>query len=219
MNENPVTFSASFTTVKTFLPSFVKTITLSQEEYSNFIGQAEHIEILEKKYTEALIRENKLQEEVQKLRSQVADLQRRHFGTSSEKLKPTTTSPEGTPDTQPSKKRGGQPGQNGHGRTKQPSSLPVLNEIIPVGVCACEQCGKVYKILNSYEESDVIEIHVKAHIRRIQREKAIATCNCKGNKKIITAPIPPKLIPKSPYGASIFERILLDKYNYGQPVN
>ena len=44
-------------------------------------------------------------------------------------------------------------------------------------------------------------------------------CLCKGVSNVITAPMPPKVIPKSPYGISIWEAVLLNKFHYSQPTN
>jgi len=44
-------------------------------------------------------------------------------------------------------------------------------------------------------------------------------CSCQGVPDTITAPMPPKVIPKSPYGISIWEAVLLSKFHYCQPTN
>jgi len=44
-------------------------------------------------------------------------------------------------------------------------------------------------------------------------------CTCKGVPNTITAPMPPKVLPKSPYGISIWEAVLLTKFHYCQPTN
>jgi len=44
-------------------------------------------------------------------------------------------------------------------------------------------------------------------------------CSCKGVPNTITAPMPPKVIAKSPYGNSIWEAVLLTKFHYCQPTN
>ena len=113
--------------------------------------------------------------------------------------------------------RGQQKGSASHGRTVR-SNLPVIPEVIPLSETACGMCGLEYSLLAD-EESDIIEIEVAAHVRRIKRQKCAKNCTCVPGSKFITAPAPPKLIPRSPYGNSIWEEILLSKFLHAQPVN
>src|SRR5207302_1088715 len=69
------------------------------------------------------------------------------------------------------------------------------------------------------ESSDVIEIQVQAHIRRIQRPRYHKTCQCPQVPGIVTAPPAPRVIPKSPLGVSVWTMVLLDKYLYGRPTH
>ena len=62
-------------------------------------------------------------------------------------------------------------------------------------------------------ESEIIEVDVKAHKRVIIRSCMRKDCSCKGVPNTVTAPMPPKVIPKSPYGISIWETVLLN-YQY-----
>ncbi len=61
------------------------------------------------------------------------------------------------------------------------------------------------------EDSEQIEIEVGAYRRVIRRRRYQRTCTCDG-ANIVTAPVPPKLIPKGRYGLSVWVEILLDKY-------
>jgi transposase len=61
------------------------------------------------------------------------------------------------------------------------------------------------------EDSEQIEIEVRAYRRVIRRRRYQRSCTCDG-PSIVTAPVPPKLIPKGRYGISIWVEILLDKY-------
>jgi len=71
------------------------------------------------------------------------------------------------------------------------------------------------------EHSEVIEVEVKAHIRRYRRQSYTRhpSCTCEATPVIITAPAPPKLIPRSPYGVSFWVEVILGKYRYGQPTH
>ena len=61
------------------------------------------------------------------------------------------------------------------------------------------------------EDSEQIEIDVRAYRRVIHRRRYQRTCTCQG-RRTITAPPAPKLIPKGRYGISLWVEILLDKY-------
>ena len=61
------------------------------------------------------------------------------------------------------------------------------------------------------EDSEQIEIEVCAYRRVIRRRRYRRTCTCDG-PITLTAPPPPKLIPKGRYGISVWVEILLDKY-------
>jgi transposase len=56
-------------------------------------------------------------------------------------------------------------------------------------------------------------------VRRIRRKRYQPTCECDLHPGIITAPGPPKLIPKGRYGISLWVTILLDKYCFLRPTH
>jgi transposase len=58
---------------------------------------------------------------------------------------------------------------------------------------------------------------VRAHRRVIRRRRYWPTCSCAAHPGIVTAPPPPRLIPKSILGISIWVNLLLDKYLFYQP--
>jgi transposase len=76
-------------------------------------------------------------------------------------------------------------------------------------VCPC--CGLPLLPLSDTEDSEQIEIEVSAYRRVIHRRRYRRTCTC-GGPITVTAPPPPKLIPKGRYGISVWVEILLDKY-------
>ena len=65
--------------------------------------------------------------------------------------------------------------------------------------------------LSDTEDSEPIEIEVSAYRRVLHRRRYRRTCTCEG-PITLTAPPPPKLIPKGRYGISVWVEILLDKY-------
>jgi len=70
------------------------------------------------------------------------------------------------------------------------------------------------------EHSKVIEVEVKAHVRRIRCTAYTRHpgCTCEDTSLIVTAP-PPRLIPRSDYGVGFWVEVILSKYRYGQPSN
>ena len=72
-------------------------------------------------------------------------------------------------------------------------------------------------MMSDTEDSEVLEIDVRAHRRRIRRRRYRATCDCDPTRRTLTAPPPPKLIPKGNYGISIWVHVLLDKYSSYRP--
>src|SRR5207244_8284381 len=80
----------------------------------------------------------------------------------------------------------------------------------------CPGCGQPLAEMTDTEDSEQIEIDVKAHRRVIRRRRYRKTCTCPGGQTT-TAPAPAKLIPKSVLGTSVWVEILLAKYYNHQP--
>ena len=173
------------------------------------------------RHADAVKRIEQLKEELDQSQGQTRALQDKLFGRKSEKSARSDRSndlfdPEEV--TAAAKKRGAQPGQAGHGR-RDYSHLPAEEEFVPLPEesLACPHCGKLAKLMSATEDSDVLEIEVRAHRRRIRRRRYRATCDCDPARRTLTAPSPPKLIPKGNYGISIWVHVLLDKYSSYRP--
>ena len=67
------------------------------------------------------------------------------------------------------------------------------------------------------EDSEQVEFEFVIYRRRIRRRRYRKTCNCPG-PRTLTAPKPPKLIPKSRYGNSVWVHLLLEKFLLGRPM-
>ncbi len=160
----------------------------------------------------------KLQEEVEHLGGENRKLQAQLFGRKSEKHSARDRSndledPQETA-TQPQRRRGQQPDKPGPQR-RDYEHLPVREEDIelPAEQGVCPDCGLPLKLRSDTEDSEQIEIEVGAYRRKLRRRRYQASCSCRPGR-IVTAPPPPKLIPKGLYGTSVWVEILVDKF-YG----
>ena len=173
-------------------------------------------------YQRACEREARLEEEIEQKEALIRDLRRRLFGKKSE-TSGTRQDVEEQPTEATKRPRGQQRGGRGHGRIQRPD-LPVIEEHheLQGDSCSCPSCGLPYLPFPGYEESDIFEIDVKAYRRRVYRNRYQKSCSCSltvNPPTIIVAPPPAKVIPKSPYGISIWVHILLGKFLYAQPLN
>ena len=168
-------------------------------------------------HTRAVEREEALKEEIKQKDAMIRDLNQRLYGKKSEKSKGKSEVNANTTGKTPKNPRGQAVGSVGHGRTVR-SNLPIVHETILLSETACAICGLEYTGLPD-EESNIIEVFVSAHVRRIHRQKCAKNCTCTAGAMIITAPAPAKLIPKSPFSNSVWEEILLNKFLHAQPIN
>ena len=171
------------------------------------------------RHADALERIAVLEQENEHLRGENRRLQAQLFGQKTEKQSAKDRSnhldglEEDKPKSDPSKPK------KSPKRREQPH-LPVIEQIIelPPDERACPNCGKPRQAMTATEDSEQIEIDVKAHRRVIRRKRYLQTCDCPNCQKTITAPAPPKLIPKSLLGTSVWVEILLAKYFNHQPI-
>jgi transposase len=187
------------------------------------LTQAEHIELkwqgsYWKSQHRLLKKQNEeLKQELELAHAKIRDLKQRLYGKKSEKG--TTKRDKPTTDDNPasSRPRGQQRGSQGHGRTSRPD-LPVVEEARDVAPedKQCCICGKAYDALPQTEDSRIIEVQVKAHVRLIRRKMYSQACECAGAPGVITAPPAPRLIPKGVAGISIWTEVLLNKFLFSR---
>lgn len=170
-------------------------------------------------HTRALERIAVLEAENEHLRGENRRLQQQLFGKKSEKGSSQDRSNrlDGFDDKDSSASPGPKKKPRGLQR-RDFSHLPAREEIIdlPADERLCATCSKPFAVMTDTEDSEQIEIDVKAHRRVIRRRRYRKTCTCSGCYTI-TTPTPPKLIPKSLLGTSVWVEVLLAKYFNHQP--
>lgn len=170
----------------------------------------------------AVQREAKLNDQVHLLEGEIRELKRRLFGRKSETASATQpkTNPKSASVNAKPRKRGQQPGSQGHGRRNH-DHLPTTDErcTLPVDQQCCSCCGEPFEEIPGTTDGDILEIEVKAHRRRYQRQRYRRTCTCPKQPAVVTAPPPDKLIPKSNLGISIWTMILQHKFEFYQPLH
>ncbi len=173
---------------------------------------------IEQNNVRASERETLLKNELELKEAQIRDLRHRLFAKKSESIDKTIKQQLWQAIKRP---RGQQRGSRGHGRTQRPD-LPVIEEHREDPNAHCTHCGLQYSAFPGAEESEIVEIEVKAYRRKVFRKRYIKSCSClpaKDSPQIIVAPPAPKIIPKSHYGISIWVHILLAKFLYAQPLH
>ncbi len=143
-----------------------------------------------------------LKKQVKNLLSNRKVLSNSLYGRRSEKQK---SSPSG-------RRRGQQPGAPGHGRTARPDIEVVEESWHPSDdeiTCSC--CGERY-VANGKRTSKISEIKVKAHTRRINRFRYRRSCDCESSPLYVTAPAPARLFEHTPYGTSVWDLLIYERY-------
>jgi transposase len=167
-------------------------------------------------YQRAKTREDQLKSRIKELEAKLNLREQQLFGRKTEQSK--GGSEQHAAENNPARKRGQQPGTKGHGRRRH-EQLSIKEEFheLPAEEQCCSRCGLPYAPFPGTEDSDMVEVQVKAHVRRIKRKRYRPTCSCPGLAVIITAPGPAKLIPKGAYGDSVWIQVLLDKFLLYRP--
>ncbi len=172
-------------------------------------------------HARAVQRAERLEAEVEQLRGENRTLQDQLFGRKSEAASSRDRSNgleggDGPAPTLPTK-RGQRKDRPGPTR-RDYSHLPVVEELreLPAEQCVCPQCGATLSPSDT-EDSEQIEIEVRAYRRRIRRRRYQRTCPCSNCPRTVTAGPAPKLIPKGLLGVSVWVEILLDKFASYRP--
>lgn len=202
-------------------PFAIEFIKVSRQEMIQLKADCNNYKSLHQR---ALLKIKALEEEIALEKGKVRDLNHRLYGKKTEK---GTSKPDAIPSSDdfvgpppPPAKRGAKKGRANRPRHQHPD-LPVKEEIIsiPDEQLSCPECGEAYAPFPKTEDSEIIEIHVAAHVRKIKREQAKAGCHCPNSSGLITAPTAPRIYPKARYGVSVWVLVLLDKFQSYTPSN
>jgi transposase len=177
-------------------------------------------------HARALERIAVLEQDNEHLRGENRRLQEQLFGQKSEKRSRNDRSNDldGLDDEDPTES-GSPDGSQAGPKKKQKGPkrrdfrhLPAQEQFVelPKDERICPTCRKPLVEMTDTEDSEQIEIDVKAYRRVLRRRRYRKTCTCPGCQTI-TAPTPAKLIPKSLLGTSVWVEILLAKYFNHQP--
>lgn len=167
-------------------------------------------------HARAVQREDALKAKIEELSAQLHQSERRLFGEKSERSKSKAS---GKESVQGQRKRGQQRGAAGHGRRRRGEQLPVSEEIWDLDEPQrhCPRCQRPYEELEQSEDSEIIEVEVRAHRRLIRRRRYRPSCQCRVQPGIVTAAGPTKLIAKGSLGISVWVSALIDKFLFQRP--
>ena len=215
-------------------PNATVYVTLTKQEHIELVTRANSWKSLHRRAVErAQWREGRYQRVLRQIKEQAADrevalraelevahaklraLQQRMFGRKSERRRGGTEQRAQALVTR--SPRGHQRGAPGHGRTMQ-SHLPERNELVEFDAAPqCPNCGLGFSIFPGTEDSEVLEIEVRAYRRVIHRRRYRPGCGCGCVAGIVTTPPPARLIERGKFGMSVWASVLLDKFLYGRP--
>jgi transposase len=169
----------------------------------------------------AAARMAELEQQLAAAKARIRQLEQHCFGRSSEsstsidKAPAMSDSPPG-----PTRRRGQQRGKPGPPR-RDHSALPQVEETLdlPEAQRRCSSCGLAFASFPGTEDSEILEIEVKAHRRIIHRRRYRPACSCGKHQGIVCAAPAERVIPKTTLGVSIWVEVLLDKYLSHRPTN
>ena len=202
-------------------------VTLTKQEHVELVTQANYWKSCHHRATlrshwaelehrraldQAALREAALRGELELAQAKIRDLQQRVFGRKSERSKGANESLSSVS----SRPRGHQRGRPGHGRKMHPH-LPTHVELVELVGATCPKCGLGLSEFPGTEDSEVVELEVKAYRRVIRRRRYQPSCNCGCLPGVVTARAPARLIERGKFGLSVWSRVLLDKFVYGRP--
>ena len=155
------------------------------------------------------LRVEKLELDLDKLRSTRSVLSKALYGSRSERQKKPGTG----------RKRGQQRGTAGHGRTQRPG-LGQKKETRdpPEDARVCPRCGKPYAA-NGERCTTLFEIDIEAYENTIVRPRYRRGCDCASSPREVTAPAVTRLFETTPYGFSVWTCMLYERFVCCRPLH
>jgi len=161
--------------------------------------------------------------ELEKLRADLAVLQRMVFGRSSERSRPEPPGSDATPGP------GGQGGGTGTGKRRGPgaragrrdySHLPRFEVLwdFPGGGYCCPGCGTPFTGLGSDHVTEQLDWLVAVRVRADCRRRYRRACDCRV-PATVTAPGPPKAIGKGLFTNAFLAMLLTERFAAGRSMN
>jgi transposase len=117
------------------------------------------------------------------------------------------------------RRRGKKRGEKGYGRKKR-EELPgeEIRHELPEEKRCCPDCGKPFEELPWTEDSEEIDLIFQL-IRLIHKRSVYKpTCSCGAAPGIVTAAVPPKLIPKGLFTVDFWAWVILEKFLFQRPL-
>ena len=187
------------------------------EEYLRATREASYWRAMHRRAVE---RETQLKHRLAELEAQLRLREQELFGRKTETASSASPPSSPAPPTPAAARRprGQQAGRPGHGRRDYHHLPATVEEAERHGADGCcPQCHLPFEALGGTEQSTVLEMDVRAYRRIVRRRRYRPTCQCGVVPPVVTAPPPPRLIPKSLLGVSIWVEVLLDKYLFYRP--
>ena len=155
-------------------------------------------------------RVRELEAERERLRAANRERSQLVFGRQSERRRAPASRGRGT-----GRPRGQVRGTRGHGRTRRPL-LAVVEERVEPAARACPRCARPYRA-NGAAVTELVEVTVAAHVRRIRRRRWRACCGCAPVREAV-APAPARLFAHTAYGVSVWAWFLLECHASQRPL-
>jgi transposase len=191
---------------------------------------AAHVQTLQRQLNEAetrcrektALRIAELEEQLAAAKARIRQLQQQAFGRKTEATSGTADKmPLPTDSPAPAKRVRGQQPDKPRPKRRDHSPLPCVDEVLdlPAPQRCCSACGLAFAPFPGTEDSEILEIEVKAHRRIIRRRRYRPACSCGKHKGIVCAPPAPRVFPKNNLGVSIWVEVLLDKFRSYNPTH
>jgi transposase len=202
-------------------------VTLSKQEHIELVMQARSWKslheravrrnhwlqtLLRRQHEQAEQRESAVRAQLDLAQAKIRDLQLRMYGRKSERR--WAVEGLGREHAASPRPRGQQRGAPGHARTRL-THLSACEETVELDSPQCPACGAPLSVFPGTEDSEVLEIDVRAYRRVIRRQRY--RCGCGVLPRIVTASAPRRLIERGKFGISVWVNVLLDKFLYGCP--